>query len=515
MKRLGEKLELLNAFLRVGSVIVVLGCEIALLLYGIVTLQRMAAYVYFLMQLVSVPLIYALVNREPHYKLNWVLILFVLPGFGFLLYFLWGSKREFSWFNRRFRRAEHEIGERLPIRSETERRCYECYPNEAPLGRYLARAGYPVYENTDSCFFPCGERMYPRLMEDLRAARRSIYIEMFILDRGSIWDEVFAVLKEKAAAGVDVRLLLDDFGTLKASTPAFRRAVRQAGIRLVFFAPINKDILHASFNFRTHQKYVLIDGCIGYCGGINLADEYFARKERFGYWKDTAVRIAGEAVRSMESIFFIMWQVCTGESARLSPAPEQPQTAEGQDETAFVRPFAGGPAKNPDNPVQVLYDMVIQRATRSLYITTPYLVLDRQMAESLIRAARSGVDVRIYMPGIYDKSYVHAVSRHNFGALLKNGVRVFEYTPGFLHAKELVADGRLAVCGSVNLDFRSLWEHYECGALFVGGRVVDEIAADIRTVQAQSREIFYEEWKRRSLWKKIVETVWCLLAPLM
>ena len=165
--------------------------------------------------------------------------------------------------------------------------------------------------------------------------------------------------------------------------------------------------------------------------------------------------------------------------------------------------------------MQVLYDMVIDRATRYLYITTPYLVLDRQMIEGLIRTAKSGVDVRIFMPGIYDKFYVHAVSRHHFGALLKGGIRIFEYTPGFLHAKELVADGQLAICGSVNLDFRSLWEHYECGALFVGGAVVEEIEADIRTIQEQSREISYEEWKRRGLWKKIVEEFLCLLAPLM
>lgn len=511
MKLGGKLMELLNAILRVGSVVVVLGCEVVLILYGMVELQRSAAYFYFLMQLISVPLIYAMVNKEPRYKLSWVLILFVLPGFGFLLYFLWGSKREFSWFNRRFRRAEHEINEMLPIRSETEQRCCECYPNEAPLGRYLARAGYPVYENESTCFFPCGAAMYPRMMEDLRAARHSIHIEMFILDRGSIWDEVFAVLKEKAASGLDVRLLLDDFGSLKASTPSFRREVRRAGIQLVFFAPINKDILHASFNFRTHQKYILIDGCVGYCGGINLADEYFDRKERFGYWKDTAVRIAGEAVRSMEGMFLVMWQVCTGKAEQLPPPPP-PRPPRGE---AFVRPFAGGPAKNPDNPVQVLYDMVIDRATRYLYITTPYLVLDRQMIEGLIRTAKSGVDVRIFMPGIYDKFYVHAVSRHHFGALLKGGIRIFEYTPGFLHAKELVADGQLAICGSVNLDFRSLWEHYECGALFVGGAVVEEIEADIRTIQEQSREISYEEWKRRGLWKKIVEEFLCLLAPLM
>ena len=510
--KLGERLmELMNAFLRVGSVLVVVLLEIAVIIAGAYALQRNAVYLYLLLQLCGLPLIYIMVNKEPRYKLNWVLIIFLLPGGGYLLYFLWGSRREFSWFNRRFRRAEHEVSECLPIRSAVEQSCYERYPNEAPVGRYLARVGYPAYKNGDTRFFPCGAEMYKSLIPDLKAARESIHIEMFILDKGVIWDEVFAILKEKAAEGLDVRLLLDDFGSLKASTIGFRREVRAAGIKLAFFAPINKDVLHVSFNFRTHQKYILIDGKIGYSGGINLADEYFGRKERFGYWKDSATRVAGEAVHSMEGTFQIMWQVCTGERRPLPPAAGADGTADG----AFVRPFAGGPAKNPDNPVHALYDMVIDRATKYLYITTPYLVLDRQMAASLIRAAKSGVDVRIMMPGIYDKSYVHAVSRHNFGPLLRGGIRIFEYTPGFLHAKELVADGNLAICGSVNLDFRSLWEHYECGSLFTGGQVVQDNEQDILAIQAQSREVSYEEWKHRCLWDKICEEVLCLLAPLM
>lgn len=513
--KIGAKLGgLLNTFLRVGSVAAVLALEIGVIVAAVLTLQRSAAYVYLFMQLCSVPLIYLMVTKEPRYKLNWVLIIMLLPGGGYILYFLWGSRREFSWFNRRFRRAEHEVSERLPIRAETEQRCYARYPNEAPVGRYLARAGYPAYPNGDTRFFGCGEEMYQSLIPDLKAAQQSIHIEMFILDKGSIWDEIFAILKEKAAAGLDVRLLLDDFGSLRISTPAFRRRVRAAGIQLAFFAPINKDILHVSFNFRTHQKYILIDGKIGYSGGINLADEYFDRKRRFGYWKDAATRVAGEAVRSMEGLFQIMWQVCTGERRPLPEAAPPAQEKE-QAQEAFVRPFAGGPAKNPDNPVQVLYDMVIDRAAKYLYITTPYLVLDRQMISSLVRTAKSGVDVRIMMPGIYDKSYVHAVSRHNFGPLLRAGVRIFEYTPGFLHAKLLVADGNLGICGSVNLDFRSLWEHYECGSLFSGGQVVQDIERDILGIQSQSREVLYETWKHRSLWDKLCEEVLCLLAPLM
>lgn len=505
-------LELFNMFVRILSVLVVLVVQIALIVTMAVLLQRSAIYAYLVLQLFSVPVIYILVNKEPRYKLSWIIIIFILPGSGFLLYFLWGSKRKYSWVNRRLRKAEYEVGESVPIHAETERRCYERYPNEAAIGRYLARAGYPAYVNESTRFFPCGAEMLPPLLEDLRGAQKSIHIEMFILDKGDVWNEIFPILEERAKSGVDVKLLLDDFGSLKATSPTFRRRVRRAGIQLVFFAPINKDIVHASFNFRTHQKYVLIDGKVGYCGGINIADEYFDRKTRFGYWKDTATRVEGAAVRSMEGVFCVMWQVCTGQSQRL-PLPEEEQPMPEGD--AFVRPFAGGPAKNPDNPVQILYDMVIDRATDYLYITTPYLVLDRQMTAALIRAAKSGVDVRIMMPGIYDKFYVHAVSRHHFGPLLKHGIRIFEYTPGFVHAKELVADGKLAICGSVNLDFRSLWEHYECGCLFTGGEIVEEIRADIQSIQEASREITYDEWKRRGLWKKCVEAGWLLLAPLM
>lgn len=501
----------MNAFLRVGSVFLVLVLELFIIVGGAVLMQRSFVTLYFAMQLISVPLIYLMVNKEPRYKLNWVIIIFLLPGGGFLLYFLWGSKREYSRFNRTFRRIEHEIGEQIPIRHETEERCYTAYPNEAPIGRYLSRAGYPSFENEGVSFFKSGAQMLPVLLEDLKGAQKSIHIEMFILKRGSVWEEVFAVLKERAAAGVEVCLLLDDFGALNASTPSFRRSVRAAGIQLAFFAPIDKDVARVSFNFRTHQKYVLIDGEIGYCGGINLADEYFGREQRFGEWKDTCTRVCGAAVCSMEGSFLLMWQVCTGHALSLPPQKNGVAAAE----PAFVRPFAGGPAKNPDNPVQAIYSMVIDRAANYLYITTPYLVLDRQMTLNLIRTAKSGVDVRIMMPGIYDKSYVHAVSRHNFGPLLKNGIRIFEYTPGFVHAKELVVDGNLAICGSVNLDFRSLWEHYECGTLFSGGQIVREIEADILEIQENSREISYEEWKHRSPLKKLTEMFLSLFSPLM
>lgn len=513
MRAIKKLLDLLNSFLRIGSVLLVVAGQIALVFLTMMVLNRYAVALYLLLQFCSFLLIYFLVNNEAQYKLNWILLVFLLPGCGFILYFLWGSKREYSWFNRRFRRAEQEISEDLSDQPETEERCYACFPNEAPVGRYLARAGYPVYENYDARFFRCGEEMYESLIPDLKAAQERIHIEMFILDKGSVWDEIFAILKEKAAAGLDVRLLLDDFGSLKASTPKFRREVRQAGIQLAFFAPINKDVTHVSFNFRTHQKYILIDGKTGYTGGINLADEYFNRKERFGYWKDAAVRIAGEAVQSMEGMFLVMWQVCTGKSQKLPPFPAPQETRRAVD--AFVRPFAGGPARNPDNPVEVLYDMVVDRATKYLYITTPYLVLDRNMANGLIRAAKSGVDVRIMMPGVYDKWYVHAVSNDNFGLLLRHGIRIFEYTPGFLHAKLLAADDNCAVCGSVNLDFRSLWEHYECGALFCGGQVVQDIKENIEQIQAQSREVQYEEWKHRSVFLKIVQKALGVLAPLM
>ena len=223
------------------------------------------------------------------------------------------------------------------------------------------------------------------------------------------------------------------------------------------------------------------------------------------------MRITGGAVRSMDAIFSVMWQVSTGRSLPLPPPTAERAAPCG----AFVRPFAGGPAKNPDNPVQVLYDLVIHRAARTLYITTPYLVLDRQMAESLARAARSGVDVRIYMPGIYDKSYVHAVSRHNFGALLHGGVRVFEYTPGFLHAKELVADGRLAICGSVNLDFRSLYLHFEDGVFCYRSTCLEQVKQDFEDTFPICHEVSLQECRETKLYQRIFRSLLRVFSPLM
>ena len=279
------------------------------------------------------------------------------------------------------------------------------------------------------------------------------------------------------------------------------------------FAPIHKNVDRLSFNYRNHQKITIVDGNIGYCGGINLADEYANIIRRFGNWKDTALRLEGEGVWGLTSIFLEMWEVAMGYEITTDYTVYMPTVKMPSD--GFVQPFCDGPANNPNNPAEDVYTHLINKARDYVYITTPYLVIDRKMTEDLCRTARSGVDVKIIVPHIYDKWYVYMVNVANYGPLIANGVHVYEYMPGFIHSKTVVCDDECAVCGTINMDYRSFYLHYECGVFTCESSAVADIRDDIHETLKQCQEIYLDEWQSRPWYEKIIQWVLRLFAPVL
>ena len=295
------------------------------------------------------------------------------------------------------------------------------------------------------------------------------------------------MLLEKAKEGIDIRLLIDDFGCLGINTAEFRNELGKSGIRLAVFAPIHKNVDRLSFNYRNHQKITIVDGNIGYCGGINLADEYANIINRFGHWKDTAFRLEGEGVWGLTSIFLEMWEVTMGYEITTDYSVYMPTVKMPND--GFVQPFCDGPANNPNNPAE-------DKARDYVYITTPYLVPERKMVEDLCRAARSGVDVKIIVPHIYDKWYVYMVNVANYGPLIANGVHVYEYMPGFIHSKTVVCDD-------------------ECAIFTCESSAVADIRDDIHEILKQCQEIYLDEWQSRPWYEQIIQWVLRLFAPIL
>lgn len=476
-------------------------------------LRRGFFTIYLFVELLSVLTVFAMVNDEENYKASWVLIILLLPVTGFFLYFMWGRKRTNSREYKRFRELDQITTNLLEQDGEVIHEIRKQHPNKVQISRYLRNEGYPIYQNTKVDYYKVGEELFDALLEDMRNAKKFILLEYFIVSDGRLWSDILEVLTQKAKEGVEVKLLFDDFGVILLNNKEFRQDLEKRGLELVIYNPIHKGISRLSFNYRNHQKIAVIDGNIGYTGGVNIADEYANYIERFGHWKDTGIRLYGEGVWSLTCIFLKMWKVSIRDQYEIDYEKYRPTVK--TEEKGFVQPFAGGPHKNPNNPVEGAYTRMINKARDYVYITTPYLVLDRSMQEDLISAARSDVDVRIIVPGIPDKKAVYMVNVSNYGALMQAGVRIYEYKPGFVHAKNVISDDECAICGTINTDYRSFYHHYECGVFLSEIDAVMDMKRDFMETVEKCEEINIERWKKRPFSHKLIQSFLKILSPLL
>lgn len=447
---------------------------------------------------------------DPAYKIAWIIPILAVPVFGVTLYLMFGGHHLGRRLRKSLRLADRTMLENLrQDRTILDRLELENASAAAQAHYLTSKALCPIYVRTKSEYFPLGELCYRHMMEDIQQAEQYVYLEYFIIQRGKMWDAMLDLLHEKAQAGVDVRVVYDDFGCITKLPSGYYKQLERLGIRSRPFNPF-VPVVSPLLNNRDHRKLLIVDGRVGYTGGINLADEYINETHPFGHWKDCGLRLEGDAVFSMTIMFRAMWNLIRKDA---EPVPLPPATELGAG-CGYVQPFTDCPLDSENVSETVFFNM-ISRARKSVYIMTPYLILDTTMRAVLCAAAKSGIDVRIITPGIPDKKYVFAVTRANYDELLEAGVRIYEYTPGFIHSKVVCVDLESAVVGTVNMDFRSLYLHYEDGVYLYNADAIAQVAEDFTDTLPLCREVRLQEHRERGLLTRIVEMLLRVFSPLM
>ena len=486
----------------------------ALLLFGIIwKLNNYFIYFYAFSVLLSLLLTLRIINNKsnPAFKIAWLIPILLFPVLGGLVYLVFGSDRTGKYIRNKMGRIEKEMQD--GISKANERSGIEKMPPDVVnQSHYISNSAHcPPYKNTTVEYLPMGEVKFERMVQELKKAKRYIFMEYFIIQEGTMWNTILDVLEEKAKEGVDVRVIYDDMGCILTLPTGYEKTLREKGIQCQIFNPFI-PILSSHFNTRDHRKICVIDGNVGFTGGINLADEYINGYEKHGHWKDTAILLKGEAVFSLTTMFLSMWDYLIkkeGEDYATYYPDSWDENAQG-----IVQPFADNPLD--DEAVgETVYLNLINKAKRYVYITTPYLILSNEMVTAMNTAAKSGVDVRIITPHVPDKWYVHAVSRSYYEMLVEAGVKIYEYTPGFVHAKTFVVDDEYAVVGTINLDYRSLYLHFECAAWMYKASCVTDVRDDFLKTQQMSQEITLEECRNISIPRRLGRSVLRVLAPLM
>ena len=487
----------------------------ALLLFGFIwKLDNYFVYFYAGSVLLSLLITLGIINSKsnPAYKIAWLIPILLFPVFGGLVYLLFGSDRTGRYLRKKLQGIGTEMDN---VIGEAHRRsgAEQLPPDAANQSRYISHCAYcPPYQNTTTEYLPLGEVKFERMVEELKKAKHYIFLEYFIIQEGKMWNTILDILRQKAAEGVDVRVIYDDMGCIMILPTGYDRTLEQMGIKCRIFNPF-VPILSSRFNTRDHRKICVIDGNVGFTGGINLADEYINAYEKHGHWKDTSILLKGEAVFNLTVMFLSMWDYLDGTTGKTDYSRYYP-TVWDENAKGYVQPFADNPLD--DEAVgETVYLNLINKAKRYVYITTPYLILSSEMLTALTSAAKCGVDVRIITPHVPDKWYVHAVSRSHYQTLIEAGVKIYEYTPGFIHAKTFVVDDDYAVVGTINLDYRSLYLHFECAVWMYQTPSVAQVRDDFFKTQQISQEITLEECRSLSFPRRLGRSVLRVFAPLM
>ncbi len=506
---------LLRVFNRVTLAALLLLIELLWLAGMIAGLSRYYIWIAPTCTVISFLIIADILRRDnnPAYKMGWILLIAIVPLFGWMTYAIFGNKQMTRRMHKRITTIER-AHKREPLRlSPIDEAAVS--PRLLGTSRYLStHGGSPAHANTDATYYALGDDMFPALLQAIEQAERYIFMEYFIISPGVMLDQLIERLAQKAAAGVDVRILYDDFGVRAPELANFTRQMAKLGIQAQPFNPI-VPVFSIVVNHRNHRKITVIDGEVAFTGGINLADEYINTKQRFGHWKDTGLCLRGDAVQHYTISFLNLWNAAKRTDEDYAPYLPQWEYRASEQAPTLVQPYFDSPLDD-ENVGENVYLEILSQAQDYVYIFTPYLIIDNEMQTALCTAAKRGVDVRIVTPGIPDKKSVFQLTRSYYSVLLKNGVRIYEYTPGFLHAKSFLCDDRIATVGTINLDYRSLFLHFECGALLYGGQVIKDLHADYMQIFERSREIQSPSFGRaRGLIGGLKEAVLRAIAPLL
>ena len=465
--------------------------------------------------LVTAAMMVYLLNQDMNnsVRIPWLVVTALAPVLGVLLFCYTKEDVGHRMLKKRLLELEGQTRSQLPQNKKTGKALDADCPGAASLAQYLRGrgGGFPVYENTQVTYFPSGEAKFAALLPQLESATQYIFLEYFIIDEGLMWGRILEILARKAAQGVDVRVMYDgtcEFSTLPRDYP---RRLEALGIQCKVFAPVT-PFVSTHYNYRDHRKILVVDGRVGFTGGVNLADEYINHVEKYGRWKDAAVMLEGEGVRTMTALFLQMWSIQREpEFAQFLTRPLPETQANG-----FVIPYGDCPLDG-ERVGEMVYIDLLNRARHSVHIITPYLILDGELETALRFAAERGVDVHLILPGNPDKWFAYALAKTHYLPLLSSGVKISEWVPGFTHAKVMIMDGQEAVVGTINLDYRSLYHHFENAVWMRGVDCLPRIEADFQDTLAQCRTV---EPTRQSVWqgKKLLHLVGMMLkfiAPLI
>ncbi|OPJ58180.1 cardiolipin synthase [Clostridium oryzae] len=462
----------------------------------------------------SIIIVLYIIGKEEDvaYKIGWITLILALPLFGGLFYVFFGNAGPSKRVQFRLNKEHEKLMEFMNVDESVLKEIGDIDERAMGTCRYLQnKSTYPAYKNTAATYYPLGELMYSDMLKELEEAKHFIFLEYFIIDKGEMWEGILEILTRKAAEGVDVRLIYDDIGSIFVLPRSFCRELRKRGIKCMAFNQF-KPLISLFMNNRDHRKIMVIDGHTAFNGGINLADEYINKINKYGHWKDTGVRLKGDAAWSFTSMFLEMWNAFHKNSDNLESFKPNYCAENTFKSDGYIQPYADSPLDH-ETVGENIYIEILAQAKRYVYIFTPYLIVDSQMRSALCMAAKRGVDVRIVTPGIPDKKIVNRLTRSNYPPLLNAGVKIYEYTAGFIHAKSYVCDDQYAVVGTVNMDYRSMHLHFECGTFLYRSASIMDLKQDALDTVKNSREVKSRDC-RQGLFGKLFDAVLRIFAPL-
>ncbi|HJA59430.1 MAG TPA: cardiolipin synthase [Firmicutes bacterium] len=492
-------------------VILALVAQAVLLIWLVIDLSQYAAYVYAGFLVLSALVILCIVNRDdnPDFRLVWMVPVAALPVVGAVIYLFVRLQLGTRLIRRRIAASDAAAAEVRP-RDESAVAAVRALAGGADVTGYLEKRGFPAYINTDCTYYRLGDEMFPDILRAVEGAREFIFLEYFILEEGEMWDALFALLREKAAEGLDVRLMYDAVGSLSKAPPGYYKVIRAAGIRCKVFSPMS-PILSTHQNNRDHRKVCIVDGTVAFTGGINIADEYInAVTRKCGHWKDCGLRVTGEAVDSMTVSYLQMWNLTERRQEAFEPFLKKYFVPSG----GFVVPYTDQPF-DAYNVCRAVYLDILNTARSYVYIMTPYLVIDSELKSALVYAAQRGVDVRILLPGQCDEPIAKTIGITYYRELLSGGVKLYAYAPGMLHSKVFLSDDEKAVVGTVNLDYRSLFLTFENAVYLCRHPAVGTVRADFEETFGLCRPITEATYKSYGVFKRIAGRIMRLFAPLV
>ncbi len=517
-KKVKRKLKGLTKILfsRIAIIVLLVILQIGLIIAAFDWLRERSVYFYGFFLVVTVLTVIAIINERsnPMIKLAWIVPVLVFPVGGVLFYLFMQTQLAPKMIAYRLRELLHKTEPYLQQDEQTFLEVKEKDIQISNLAYYVGKkGGYPIYKNSSVTYFPIGEKKFEELINQLRQAKHFIFMEYFIVEEGYMWNTILDILIEKASKGVEVRFMYDGMCSVTMLPYNYPKTLQEFGIKSKIFSPI-RPVLSSHQNNRDHRKIVVIDGKVAFTGGVNLADEYINKKVRFGHWKDNAIMIKGEAVRSFLIMFLQMWNITEKKEEDYEKYLCYVDQEKAVVDDGFVMPYGDSPF-DEENVGEEVYINMIYRAKHYVHIMTPYLILDNEMLRALIFSAKSGVDVKIIMPHIPDKWYAFVLAKTYYGELIDAGVKIYEYTPGFVHAKTFIVDGEEAVVGTINLDFRSLYLHFEDATYLYQNSEIDKIEEDYENTLKKCMLITKEMCKTLALKERVAGRILRLFAPLM